>query len=221
MPVATFVRPAEETGTGAPRVERLYSYLVPHPRGPVLFDTGIAAGDPEADARYRPVRFSLQEALARAGVRPADVAVVVNCHLHLDHIGGNALFPGTPILCQAVEYETAAAGGYTVDEQLEFPGARYRSIEGEAEVLPGIRIVPTPGHTTGHQSLLVACHDGLVVLAGQTHDTTSGWSADVAALQAAALGSPAVPAVPDWLPGMLDLDPQEVRFAHDAAVWVP
>ena len=87
-----FIRPAAETGTGTPRVEPCLGYLVEHPDGLLLVDTGMGA-DPDVDAHYRPHRVPLPVALKAAGARPDDVRHVVNCHLHFDHSGGNPDLP--------------------------------------------------------------------------------------------------------------------------------
>lgn len=222
LDLGTFVRPASETGTGAPRVEPVHAYLVPLASGLLLFDTGLGEADPDTEAHYRPRRTSLQRALASVDADLDDVALVVNCHLHFDHIGANPLLRRRPILVQARELEDAGQEGYTVPELVEAPGLRYERLDGPADVAPGVRIVPTPGHTAGHQSLLVECDDGLLVLAGQAHDTASHWSSDVLAARAPALGhEEPLPAPSSWMAGILALDPQEVRFAHDAAVWRP
>lgn len=222
LDLGTFVRPTSETGTGAPRVEPVHAYLVPIASGLLLFDTGLGEADPETEAHYRPRRTPLPRALASVGADLDDVALVVNCHLHFDHVGGNPLLAGRPILVQRVEREAAREDGYTVPELVEAPKLGYELLDGPADVAPGIRIVPTPGHTDGHQSLLVECDDGLLVLAGQAHDTASHWSSDVLAARAPTLGhEEPLPAPSPWMAGILALDPQEVRFAHDAAVWRP
>src|SRR6478735_8497347 len=216
--LGTFVRPAEETGTGSPRVEPVYGYLARTPAGLLLLDTGLGEADEETDAWYRPRRVHVADALASVGVALDDVAIVVNCHLHFDHIGGNPSFAGRPILCQRAELETARAGDYTVDALVDFDGARYELLDGEAEVAPGVHVLPTPGHVDGHQSVLLRCDDGTVVLAGQSHDTASDWSADALAAQAAALGhEPPLPEPSPWMERILELDPRRVVFAHDAA----
>ncbi len=87
-----FVRPAQETGTGHPRVEPCLGYVVDHPRGMLLFDTGMGS-HPEVDAHYRPHRAGLREALAVAGAQTSDLSIAGNCHLHFDHCGGNPLLP--------------------------------------------------------------------------------------------------------------------------------
>jgi glyoxylase-like metal-dependent hydrolase (beta-lactamase superfamily II) len=204
-----FIRPASETGD-VPRAEAVLGYLVRRPEGVLLFDTGMGA-HPEVDAHYRPQR----RALAGAGVTPFDVDIVVNCHLHFDHCGGNPLFPGTPILVQRKEYELAHGVDYTLPELVDFPGAAYRRLDGEAEIWPGVWIIPTPGHTAGHQSLVVRHSDGTVVLAGQAHDFASSFGS-AALAQQAGLGG-----YPSWLERIFDFDPKRVLFAHDNSVWEP
>jgi glyoxylase-like metal-dependent hydrolase (beta-lactamase superfamily II) len=217
-----FVRPGSETADGLPRVEPALGYLLRHGGELLLFDTGIGAADAETDAHYRPRRRPVQEALAAAGVAPAEVGAVVNCHLHFDHIGGNPLFAGTPIYAQAAELALVRAGGHTPEQLADFPGARYEELAGEAEIRPGVWIVPTPGHTAGHQSLVVRQPDGTVVLAGQTHATASDFAAARLAATAAAQGAGAPLPEPDgWPARLLEFDPRRVLFAHDASVWEP
>ncbi|MFC1409993.1 N-acyl homoserine lactonase family protein [Streptacidiphilus sp. N1-12] len=217
-----FVRPASETDGSQPRVEPVLAYLVRRDDGLILFDTGIGAVDSETEAHYRPRRRALQGALRDAGVTLADVSLVVNCHLHFDHCGGNPLLGGTPILVQAVELATARRGDYTMDALVDFPGAIYEEIAGECEIRPGVWIVPTPGHTDGHQSLVVRQTDGTVVLAGQAHDFASQFGSDQLARRAAREGlEPPLPPYRPWLERLSEFDPRRVLFAHDCSVWEP
>ncbi len=217
-----FVRPASETGGPQPRVEPVLGYLVRRDQGLILFDTGIGAVDPETEAHYRPRRRPLEAALASAGATLADIDLVVNCHLHFDHCGGNALLAGRPILVQATELATARRGGYTIDELVDFPGASYEEFSGEAEVWPGVWIIPTPGHTDGHQSLVVRKSDGTVVLAGQAHDFASEFGSDQLARTAALDGlEPPLPSYRPWLDRLTEFDPRQVLFAHDSSAWEP
>ncbi|MCX5225043.1 MBL fold metallo-hydrolase [Streptomyces sp. NPDC006553] len=188
-----FTRPATEWAGPHPRVEPVLGYLVRYPRGALLFDTGMGTGSAETDAHYRPVRKPLT-------VGPADVDTVVNCHLHFDHIGGNQRFPDTPVLVQRTELALARAGGHTIDSLL--PGVRYVELDGEHEIAPGVRIVPTPGHTEGHQSLFLDHGDRVTVLAGQAYDFAHEF------------GTPYLP----WLDRLAELAagrPARVLFAHD------
>jgi N-acyl homoserine lactone hydrolase len=133
-------------------------HLIEHPTGRVLVDTGMIDSTPELDEEWHP--------FFDASLIPRDVSAVINTHLHFDHCGGNRLFPGTPIYVQRSERAAAREPGYTVPEWVEFDGAEYVELDGAGEILPGIRVVPTPGHTAGHQSVLVDTEDGLVVVAG-------------------------------------------------------
>lgn len=129
---------------------------------------------------------------------------------------------GTPILVQKAELATARRGGYTIDALVDFPGATYEEITGEAEIRPGVWIIPTPGHTDGHQSLVVRQSDGTVVLAGQAHDFASHYGSEQLARRAALEGvEQPLPAYRPWLDRLADFDPRRVLFAHDCSVWEP
>jgi L-ascorbate metabolism protein UlaG (beta-lactamase superfamily) len=94
-------------------------------------------------------------------------ALVVNTHLHFDHCGGNRLFPGVPIHVQRRELADARTeDNYTVREWVDFPGATYVEHDGDAEILPGVSLLPAPGHTSGHQIVVVETDEGPVVLGG-------------------------------------------------------
>ena len=110
--------------------------------GLVLLDTGIGAADEETEAWYRPRRVPLATALAEHGWTLDDVTLVVNCHLHFDHCGGNPLFAGRRVVAQRRELATARAGGYTVESLVDFAGVSYEELDGEAELLPGRALRP-------------------------------------------------------------------------------
>jgi N-acyl homoserine lactone hydrolase len=216
-----FVRPADETAGGRERVEPVLGYLVDHPQGRLLFDTGMGA-HPDVDAHYRPRRADPEQALRAAGARLNDVDVVVNCHLHFDHCGNNPAFRGRPIFVQDVELTSAHAPDYTLPELIDADGLVYEQVSGDAEIWAGISVVPTPGHTAGHQSLIVHRTDGdVVVLCGQGHDTASGFSAAVLAVRAADDGHLPSGLAPEWVRRLTELDPSRVYFAHDHSVWIP
>jgi N-acyl homoserine lactone hydrolase len=138
-----------------------FVHTVEHPDGLVLVDTGMIDSTPELDEEWHPTPHPLPADLVRR------VAVVINTHLHFDHCGGNRLFPGLPIHVQARELADARAlDDYTIREWVDFPGATYAEHEGEAEILPGVRVVPAPGHTEGHQIVVVETDEGPVVLGG-------------------------------------------------------
>lgn len=215
-----FVRPAQETGTGDPRVEPCLGYVVGHPQGMILFDTGMGS-HPEVDTHYRPRRTGLREALAATGTELSDIGLAANCHLHFDHCGGNPALGQIPVFVQEAELDTARhTQDYTLPELIE--GSRFEPVTGEAEVLPGIYLMPTPGHTSGHQSLIVRQADGAVIVAGQSHDTATQYAADQLAWRAHHDGhSQPLPGIPKWIDTLQQLDPRIVYFAHDRSVWTP
>lgn len=137
-----------------------YVETIDHPDGLVLVDTGMIDTHPLiADEDWRPHPLP-PEIVDR-------VKVVIHTHLHFDHCGGNRLFPGIPLHVQRRELELARGDEpYTVPEWVDFPGATYVEHDGAAEILPGIRVVPAPGHSDGHQVVVVETDEGLVVLGG-------------------------------------------------------
>ena len=218
----TFTRPRAETGTEHPRVEVVLGYVVRHPEGVIVFDTGIGAADPETEQWYEPDRVPLVRALQSAGLALTDIDLVVNCHLHFDHCGGNPLLAGRPVFVQGRELEAARGADYTVPELVDFAGARYEELDGEAEIVSGVLVVPTPGHVPGHQALAIRCSDGTIVLAGQSSETTSELSTAFRQVGAARTsGRHDLAPAPGWVARLLDLDPARVVLAHDEAVWEP
>jgi N-acyl homoserine lactone hydrolase len=218
-----FVRPGEETIAGRPRVEPCLGYVVDVGDGVLLFDTGLGSGDPEVDGHYRPTRRPLDRALVDAGLDVSRVRWVVNCHLHFDHCGGNPRLAGRPVFTQRRELaEARTTPDYTMPQLIDHPGAVYEELDGETELFPGVWILPTPGHTAGHQSLAVRCTDGTVILAGQAHDSSADFGSDQLAARATRDGLAApLPAYPAWIDQVMSLDPARVLFAHDQSVWEP
>jgi N-acyl homoserine lactone hydrolase len=144
-------------------------HVIDHPSGRLLVDTGMIDSTPELDAEWSP--------RIRPETIPRDVAAVINTHLHFDHCGGNRLFVGVPIHVQRAERALARDPEHTVPEWVEFAGATYVEHDGEAEIAPGVRVVPTPGHTPGHQSVLVETDEGLVVVGGDVAYTWAEFDA--------------------------------------------
>jgi N-acyl homoserine lactone hydrolase len=139
-----------------------FLHTIEHPAGLVLVDTGMLDSTPELDDEWQPTPHPLPAELV------SRVAVVVNTHLHFDHCGGNRFFAGRlRIHVQRIELEDARTeDDYTIREWVDFPGATYVEHDGEVEILPGVRLVPAPGHTRGHQIVVVETDEGPVVLGG-------------------------------------------------------
>jgi len=188
-------------------------YVIHHPDGPVVVDTGVGRGSALIEELYRPTTSDLVSRLAEVGVDERDVAAVVCSHLHFDHCGQAAtLF--APVHVQAAEREAATAPGYTVPEWVALPESRWRAAQGDVELAEGVRILATPGHTPGHQSVVVAGGDEVVVLAGQCTYTAAEFAAGTVAAEDAH--------DPSWHESALEsvrrlraLRPTRVLFAHD------
>ena len=136
----------------------VFIWTIDHPDGVVLVDTGMIDSKPEVeDMSPTPHPENI----------PRDVSCVINTHLHFDHCGGNRLFPGVPIHVQARELADARSlDDYTFRDWVDFDGATYVEHDGEAEVLPGIRVLPAPGHCEGHQVVVVETGEGPMVIGG-------------------------------------------------------
>ena len=199
----------------------VYGFVVSHPAGAVVVDTGIGEGQPAIEALYRPLRNPLAEHLSALRIAPADVVLVINTHLHFDHCGGNRHFPGTPILVQRAEHEAAQEPAYTVPDWVTFPDARFQLLDGETEVLPGLTIVPTPGHTPGHQSLVLNTKEGLMIIAGQAAYTAGEFARPEKPHRRGLDGAWNREKYLESLQRLRDLAPRRVYFSHDAAVWEP
>jgi N-acyl homoserine lactone hydrolase len=197
------------------------AFVIEHPRGVFLFDTGFSPEPKKMVDLYEPVDMRpIDEALRAAGRTLGEVDLIANCHFHTDHSGGNRHFAGTPILVQRAELAHARSeADYTyLPHVADFPGARIEEIDGDAEPWPGIRVVPTPGHSPGHQSLVVETKEGRVVLAGQALNFSSDYARHRYSHELKLAGAPHGP-YPDWIARFSEFDPWRVYFAHDRAVW--
>ena len=96
--------------------------------------------------------------LASVGLRPEDIDYLICTHFDEDHAGNHDLFPGAELVVQRRHYETARAGharSAPVRAHWDAPGLRYRLVDGDTTLLPGVELLDTTGHVPGHQSVLV------------------------------------------------------------------
>ncbi len=176
-----------------------WAYLLRSPDTVALIDTGMP---PEAadggrifpGDRIVPIMTAddiVTARLAELGLRPADVDFVVNTHLHFDHAGGNRLFPDHTFVLQRAEYAAVEAGN--AGPWCAF-GRGVRLLDGDAEIMPGVRAIFTPGHSPGHMSLLVSTRrDGPILLAIDASYTTETFDpARMGAMQDPSAGAASV-----------------------------
>jgi N-acyl homoserine lactone hydrolase len=178
----------------------LYVHVIDHPDARVLVDTGMTELHPwvaDLDPRLRP--------LSEQDFDLAGIDIVVNTHLHADHCGGNHLFAGKPIYVQRRELEDARSEDEYLREWVDAPGVRYVPVDGELELLPGLRLVPAPGHTRGMQVVVVETSGRPVVVGG-----------DVAVWHGEFDEPPT-----EGRQRVLALDPELVWLAHEHEPWRP
>lgn len=159
------------------------AYLIEHPKGTALFDTGMHPACQHNPSErvgpriaslfgfnYRPGE-EISARLAALGRDPARIDLIITSHLHFDHVGGNALVPNATVIVQRREWEAgmdpdiAAQRGF--DRQDYDLGHKLLQIDGEHDVFGDGSVVclPTYGHTPGHQSLKLRLPAGEIVLA--------------------------------------------------------
>ena len=195
-----------------------YAHAVVHRDGVFLFDNGFGTGNAELDEEFTPRVTMVEDALGEHGISLADVTGAANCHLHADHSGQNVRLQGIPIFIQRREWKLMEDDpDHTVREWVDAPGLTYEVLDGETEVAPDIRIVPTPGHTAGHQSAVLETDQGIVVLAGQALQSRDEWEGATEPSRSGAPGRD--PGYADSVERLRALDPVRVHFAHDASVW--
>jgi N-acyl homoserine lactone hydrolase len=137
----------------------VHGFVITHPDGAVLVDTGIG-GPEEALINWRAVNVGVADALAELDMSPADISLVINTHLHFDHCGQNAVFKHAPFYVQRTELDRARRESPRLSDWFDFMGARFELLDGDAEILPGLSVVATPGHTAGHQCVVLRADDG-------------------------------------------------------------
>ncbi len=137
----------------------VHGFVITHPGGAVLVDTGVG-GPQDLLSDWRVVNVTAADALAELGLSPADITLVINTHLHFDHCGQNAVFRHAPFYVQRAELDRARRESPGLSGWFDFAGARFELLYGDAEILPGLSVVATPGHTVGHHCVVVETGDG-------------------------------------------------------------
>lgn len=173
--------PGVDVGKSMPMAENCY--LIHHARDWLLWDTGVTdaiaampsgqvPSDPRAIHWYRPKTLAAE--LDTVGVKPSDIKYLAISHTHPDHVGNVEMFPQSLLLVQKAEYEWPNPLGVGRFK----PEHPVKKLEGDYDVFGdgSVTILSTPGHTPGHQSLLVKLpKTGAIVLSGDAVHFKSNW----------------------------------------------
>lgn len=211
-----------------PWVLPFHAFLVRGEGVTAVVDTGVGA--PPSDFLPAP-QGRLPEQLAAAGVLPEAVDLVVLTHLHVDHVGWNSLFRRARIVANRIDHayflETRGDRDYV---QRQIAPLEIELVEGDTEVVPGIRMLPAYGHTPGHMT--VELGEGEVHLLGdlavheaQLADTTLAYTGEIDAAEAAARRAELLPPLADagTVVGLSHLPTGlgRIRSARDGFAWQP
>jgi N-acyl homoserine lactone hydrolase len=124
----------------------------------ILIDSGIDAATRPPSAPPAQNETNVIEQLATLGLKPQDIDTVVCTHFDVDHAGYHDAFSNAEFVVQRAHYELARSGHprfAAARPHWDHPALRYRLIEGDTELVRGLNLIETSGHTTGHQSVLV------------------------------------------------------------------
>lgn len=163
---------------GGERIIGIPAYLMQTDRGQrILMDTGFPpdyladADRPERDGLPRFGRLidfrpdqTAEGALALLGLTPRDIDLVVLSHSHIDHVGSLPLFAHAPVIMTARERAEPAPLYFGSARPIPWPQTTYHLIDADTPACEGLTLIPTPGHTPGHLSALVALPNGRHVI---------------------------------------------------------
>jgi N-acyl homoserine lactone hydrolase len=187
----------------------------------ILIDSGLPVIIPEDASEFENGKDVIEQ-LASLGLTPDDVDIVISTHYDGDHAGRHAAFTKAQYVVQRVHHLDAVSNPRfaSIRSEWDQPMARIRLIDGDAEVLPGLRLIETSGHVPGHQSVLVRLpQTGAVLLTVDAVPFAAGFTRD----KQDDAANPDAEAIHASTLKLLDLAEREqvalVIFGHEGAQW--
>jgi N-acyl homoserine lactone hydrolase len=195
----------------------------------VLVDTGMPAvavnDDLALEREYgmevrdiRPVmreNHTITAQLALLGLTPLQIDIPICSHFHFDHAGGNALFAGGHMAVQRREMEVANSPGYL--PIWDAPGLQFDVVDGDWSPAPGVELLLTPGHSAGHQSVVVRpAHGKPWIFTIDAVYTEEHWATGKLG---AVSDIPAARASIERLRELAEREDAHLVFGHDIAQW--
>jgi N-acyl homoserine lactone hydrolase len=195
----------------------VHGFVVTYPGGAALVDTGVG-GPGELLNDWRVVNRSVADALGEWDMTPDDIDLVINTHLHFDHCGQNAVFKHASCYVQRAELSRAQRESPDLYDWFGFMNARFELLDGDTDVRPGLAVIATPGHTAGHQCVVVQSGDGTsdLLIGDAAYTPHQYWGPADEDLPPGQASDPA--AWRDSLRRIRSMSPGRVHFCHHTDV---
>jgi N-acyl homoserine lactone hydrolase len=147
----------------------VYSWFIEGADKNVLVDTAVEAGYMQSRGFGAKEVLSFENSLAELGLKPSDIDLVIQTHLHYDHCGNTSKCKNAKVVVQEDELRFALAP-HPMAANLYlrplFKDVRFVTVNGYCEILPGIELIPAPGHTPGVQAVSVSTTQGKAIISG-------------------------------------------------------
>ena len=196
----------------------------------ILIDSGFPASAGRTDGVPNKLGFTVRPEdnvvarLAEIGVRPNDVDIVIATHFDADHAGSHALFPHAEFIVQRRHLDFARTSGHPrvgpATAHWRNPNLRYREVEGDVELIPGVELIESGGHVPGHQSVLVRLpNTGPVLLAIDAIPTSAMADAEARGISVVDMDEAGTRASTRKLMEIARREHALVIFGHDGPQW--
>jgi N-acyl homoserine lactone hydrolase len=204
------------------------AYLVESEGKHVLIDTGfnpMVFEDPKVAIgkyidRNTPILTQADHILVRLAeldLKPEDIDYVICTHLHFDHAGGNRYFNHSEIFVQKAEISSARESPDYIRNDWDYANLTYHEVEGDFKVIQGVELITTPGHSAGHQSVLVRLNQiGSVLITGDAISHCDHW---LSGLPGLAIDHHLYDESRKKLKYIAEKEHSLVLFSHDPSQW--